>query len=79
LLIIPWQQLQKDTLINLLEDFVTRDGSDNGDETAVDVRVARARHALEKGTAIISFDPPSGQCQLALKNQIPTHLLRDTD
>jgi len=76
-MLIPWQQLQADTLNNLLEDFVTRDGSDNGDETPVNVRVERARRALEKGTAVIAFDPASGQCQLLLKSQVPAELLRD--
>jgi len=76
-MLIPWQQLQADTLNNLLEDFVTRDGSDNGDETPVDVRVERARRALQKGVAVIVFDPSSGQCQLLLKSQVPTELLRD--
>jgi len=76
-MLIPWQQLQPDTLNNLLEDFVTRDGTDNGDETPVNRRIERARHALEKGTAVILFDPPSGQCQLLLKSQVPPELLRD--
>jgi len=76
-LIIPWQQLQEATLNNLLEDFVTRDGSDNGDETPVDVRVTRVLHALKKGTAVIVFDPSGGQCQLVLKSQLPAHVLHD--
>lgn len=75
-MLIPWQQLQTDTLNNLLEDFVTRDGSDNGDETPVNVRIERARRALEKGTAVILFDPSSGQCQLLLKSQVPAELLQ---
>jgi len=75
-MLIPWQQLQADTLNNLLEDFVTRDGSDNGDETPVNLRVERARRALEKGTAVILFDSPSGQCQLVLKSQVPAELLQ---
>jgi len=31
-MLIPKQQLQADTLNNLLKDFVTHDGSDNGDK-----------------------------------------------
>jgi|GEM_PF-5014946 len=53
-MLIPWQQLQTDTLNNLLEDFVTRDGSDNGDETPVNVRIERARRA---GNAIAAKKP----------------------
>jgi len=76
-MLIPWQQLNPDTLNNLLEDFVTRDGSDNGDETPVTIRAERARRALEKGTAVIVFDPASGQCQLLLKSQVPPELLQN--
>ncbi|MCO3844930.1 hypothetical protein FA119_29660, partial [Pseudomonas aeruginosa] len=44
-MLIPHDLLEADTLNNLLEDFVTREGTDNGDETPLDVRVERARHA----------------------------------
>ncbi|MCO3187509.1 hypothetical protein FA223_30400, partial [Pseudomonas aeruginosa] len=39
-MLIPHDLLEADTLNNLLEDFVTREGTDNGDETPLDVRVA---------------------------------------
>ncbi len=32
-MLIPHDQLQVDTLTRLIEDFVTRDGTDNGDDT----------------------------------------------
>jgi len=31
-MLIPHDQLESDTLTRLIEDFVTRDGTDNGDE-----------------------------------------------
>lgn len=52
-MLIPHDLLEAETLTRLLEDFVTREGTDNGDETPLDTRVARARHALEKGRALI--------------------------
>lgn len=55
-MLIPHDLLEADTLNNLLEDFVTREGTDNGDETPLDVRVERARHALRRGEAVILFD-----------------------
>lgn len=61
-MLIPHDLLEADTLNNLLEDFVTREGTDNGDETPLDVRVERARHALRRGEAVILFDPESQQC-----------------
>ena len=53
-MLIPHDLLEADTLNNLLEDFVTREGTDNGDETPLDVRVERARHALRRGEAVIA-------------------------
>ena len=32
-MLIPYDALEVDTLTRLIEDFVTRDGSDNGDDT----------------------------------------------
>ncbi|MBD9414773.1 YheU family protein [Pseudomonas sp. PDM16] len=76
-MLIPHQMLEADTLTRLLEDFVTRDGTDNGDDTPLDIRVERARHALKKGQAVIAFDPDSQQCQLMLREEVPKEWLED--
>ncbi len=64
-------RLEPDTLTRLIEDFVTREGTDNGDETPLQTRVLRVRHALTKGQAVIFFDLESQQCQLMLKHDVP--------
>ncbi|UVE19093.1 YheU family protein [Pseudomonas sp. LS44] len=74
-MLIPYDLLQAETLTGLIEDFVTRDGTDNGDETELTVRVQRVRRALEKGEAVIVFDADSQQCQLALKRDVPREWL----
>ncbi|HCW95831.1 YheU family protein [Stutzerimonas balearica] len=76
-MLIPHDLLEADTLTRLIEDFVTREGTDNGDETPLDTRVARVRRALDKGDAVIVFDPDSQQCQLALKRDVPKAWLED--
>ena len=76
-MLIPHDLLEADTLTHLIEDFVTREGTDNGDETPLDTRVARVRRALDKGEAVIVFDPDSQQCQLALKRDVPKAWLED--
>ncbi|MCJ1887838.1 YheU family protein [Pseudomonas sp. QE6] len=76
-MLIPFDLIEADTLNNLLEDFVTREGTDNGDDTPLDVRVERARHALKRGEAVIVFDPESQQCQLMLKSEVPREWLED--
>ena len=74
-MLIPHDLIEAETLTRLLEDFVTREGTDNGDDTPLDTRVARARRAVENGQALIVFDPDSQQCQLLLKEQVPKELL----
>ncbi|AGI25335.1 YheU family protein [Pseudomonas sp. MT3] len=76
-MLIPFELIEADTLNNLLEDFVTREGTDNGDDTPLDVRVERARHALRRGEAVIVFDPESQLCQLVLKSEVPKEWLAD--
>jgi uncharacterized protein YheU (UPF0270 family) len=73
-MLIPYDHLEADTLTRLIEDFVTRDGTDNGDETPLETRVQRVRYALGKQQAFIVFDPESQQCTLMLKHDIPPEL-----
>jgi len=70
-MLIPYDQLEPDTLPRLIEDFVSRDGTDNGDDTPQETRVLRVRHALSKGQAVIFFDLESQQCQLMPKHAVP--------
>ena len=70
-MLIPQALLEADTLTRLIEDFVTREGTDNGDETPLQTRVQRVRLALDNGTAVIAFDPDSQQCMLLLKRDVP--------
>ena len=74
-MLIPPDLLQPETLQALLEDFVTRDGTDNGDDTPLPTRVERVRRALDKGEAVILFDPETSQCQLLLRRDVPHELL----
>lgn len=76
-MLIPYDQLSSEALTGLIEDFVSRDGTDNGDDTPFATRIERVRRALEKGQAVIVFDQPTGQCQLCLKHQVPAEWLQD--
>lgn len=73
-MLIPFEQLEPNTLTRLIEDFVTRDGTDNGDDTPLQTRVLRVRHALSKGQAVIFFDLESQQCQLMARHEVPKEL-----
>jgi uncharacterized protein YheU (UPF0270 family) len=78
-MLIPFEQLAADTLTGLIEDFVTRDGTDNGDETPLQVRIDRVRRALDTKQAVIVFDVESQQCQLCLRHDVPKEWLNDLE
>lgn len=76
-MLIPHTLLEADTLTRLIEDFVTREGTDNGDDTPLITRVERVRQALARGTAVILFDPDSQQCLLLPRHEVPAEHLDD--
>lgn len=69
-MIIPWQELADDTLQNLLEEFVSRDGTDYGEqEVPLGTRAEQMRAALKRGHWVIWFDENSQSAQLLSKEQ----------
>ncbi|GLZ84635.1 UPF0270 protein [Metapseudomonas resinovorans] len=76
-MLIPFDLLEADTLTRLIEDFVTREGTDNGDDTPLETRVELVRKALKKGEAVIVYDPDSQLCQLMLKLDVPKEWLEE--
>ncbi|MOA67567.1 hypothetical protein D3C78_1948080 [compost metagenome] len=56
---------------------MTREGTDNGDDTPLETRVERVRRALQKGEAVIAYDPDSQLCQLMLKLDVPKEWLEE--
>ena len=64
-LIIPYQQLSADALSAVIEEYITREGTDYGlIEKAVDTQIAAAKKQLEDGKVLIVFDPVSESCQM---------------
>jgi uncharacterized protein YheU (UPF0270 family) len=52
--IIPWQELEADTLENLIETFVLREGTDYGEqERSLLQKVADVRRQLERGDVVL--------------------------
>ncbi len=64
---VPHDRLAPDTLRNLIEEFVTRDGTDYGPvERSLDSKVADVRAQLERGEVRIVFDPETGTANIVL-------------
>ena len=69
-IIVPWKDLPPDTLTNLIEEFVTRDGTDYGDqEIPPSTKVEQVRNQLKKQEAFVVFDEVTESVSVMGKEQ----------
>lgn len=70
---IPYDQLKPDTLRALVEEFITREGTDYGEEEAsLEKKIQEVFDQLKAGKAAIVFDPSTESC-----NIVPVKELKD--
>jgi uncharacterized protein YheU (UPF0270 family) len=63
--IVPYRELEPDTLRAVIESFVLREGTDYGvREFTLPEKVAHVMHQLERGEAQIVFEPESGSVHI---------------
>ncbi len=64
---VPHGRLAPDTLRSLIEEFVTRDGTDYGSaERSLDSKIDQVHSQLERGEVRIVFDPETGTANIVL-------------
>lgn len=64
-MIIPYDQLSSDALEGLIEEYVTRDGTDYGEqEISLVERVTQVKRLLVSGEAVILFSEGKGECNI---------------
>ena len=57
LVAVPWQSLSDEALLGLLEEYISRAGTDYGlEELTLDQKVRRAKTELEAGHVVIVVD-----------------------
>lgn len=65
---VPWQELAPDVLNALVEEFVTRDGTDYGEEEIDTSRkVEQVISGIKNKTWLIVFDTEMEQCNIVDK------------
>lgn len=58
--VVPWEQLSETALRGVIEEFVTREGTEYGfDEVDLETKVAQVRRQLERGEVVVVFDAKS--------------------
>ena len=70
-LTIAWQDLSDDALQGVIEDYVTREGTDYGDQpVSLARKVAQVRAQLQSGQVVIVFDGESATCSIVSLEQL---------
>ncbi len=64
-MIIPWQELSAEALDGVIEEFVSREGTDYGHVlTNLPDKVRQVRGQLERGMAVVVYDDESMSCSI---------------
>ncbi|RBO83264.1 YheU family protein [Marinomonas aquiplantarum] len=72
--LIPYDSLTKETLENILDDIVSRDGTDYGNyELSALQKREQALRALQTGEAVLLFDTESETITMVSKSAIGNH------
>ncbi len=70
-IIIPCEKLSLEALQALIEEFVTRDGTDTGYEKKSLVNdVAMVKRQLKKGDAVIVYDNSTKTCNIVPRDHL---------
>ena len=65
---IPYERLNPDTLRALTEEFVTRDGTDYGEEEAtLEDKIGQVTEQLKTGKAVLTYDEKTRTCNIINK------------
>jgi len=71
---IPHKLLSESALQGLLEEFVTREGTDYGQVShTLDVKTQQVRRQLDSGAAVIIFDPVAETCHIQTAEWLRCH------
>ena len=62
---IPFQELAVETLTAIIEEFISREGTDYGvHETSLEKKVQQVMNQLQRGEIVVTFDQESQSCDL---------------
>ncbi len=70
-MIIPLEAISTEALEGLIEEFVTRDGTDYGfEETSLSERVAQIKRKMKSKEIVILFNEATEEVNLVLREQL---------
>lgn len=69
--VVPWDQLSAAALRGVIEEFVTREGTEYGDrEVDLETKVRAVRSQLERGEVVVLFDASSQSVNLVRAREL---------
>jgi uncharacterized protein YheU (UPF0270 family) len=72
-MIIPYKQISPDALQGLIEEFITREGTDYGEmEFSLAQKVSQVERQLTRGDIVIVFDPATESVSILTKHGAST-------
>lgn len=72
--LIPYDSLGKDTLETILDDIVSREGTDYGDyDLSSEQKRQQALNALKSGSAVLLFDTESETIKMVPKDTLSNY------
>ena len=67
---IPFQELSVETLTAIIEEFISREGTEYGvHETSLEKKVQQVMNQLQRGEIVVTFDQESQSCDLQVISQ----------
>ena len=70
-MIIPYEKLSREALQGLIEEFVTREGTDSGyTKKSLEENVEMVKRQLKKGDAFIVYDEATQTANIVSKNYL---------
>ncbi len=66
-MIVPYQRLSPDALAAVIEEYVSRDGTEHTD---AELKAKQVRQALEAGELVLVFDAEAESCNLLSPEEV---------
>jgi uncharacterized protein len=66
---IPFESVAPEILEKIIEEFVTREGTDYGEEFELQEKIAQVRALILRGKATVVFDEISETCGIVAKDK----------
>ena len=76
--LVPMSSLSAEALAGLIEEFVTREGTDYGlREYTLQEKTQSVRRQLDRGEVLIAFDVERESATLVARSELPAALLKE--